>query len=217
MSFINHPKVYERLDWSVKNNTPIVINTIPIKSHEDEEEESSDSSSDDSSLSFNYDAKFSLGELRKMCDNVIPEDVIFNYHRFLIWNEKIQRTQGHVNLKFISLTVPPNTKLVVHNKKKEFGNTKQSQMISYLRNKIREFIRLCDIKDYIIVFEQTRTGLIHSHICYIPPEDFIETYKDLADVMEYNTYKKMTLNIVEENVTDIDQLLCYLCKIKYLA
>lgn len=212
MPFINHPKVYERLDWSVKNNIPIVINTTPIKSHKDEEEESSDSNSDDSSLIFNYDAKFSLGELRELCDNDVPEDVIFNYHRFLIWNEKVKSD----NLKFISLTVPPNIKLVVHNKTKEFGNSKQSQQLSFLKNKIREWIRLCNIKDYIIVFEQTRTGLIHSHICYIPPDNFEETYKDLSDIMNYNTYKKMTLNIVEENVTDIDQLLCYLCKIKYL-
>ena len=212
MSFINHPKVYERLDWSVKNNTPHVINTTPIKSHEDEEDESSDSNSEDSTLSFNYDAKYTLGELRVLCDNAIPEDVMFNYHRFLIWNEKVKSD----NIKFISLTVPPNTKLVVHNKTKEFGNSKQSQQLSYLRNKIREWIRLCNIKDYIIVFEQTKSCLIHSHILYIPPDNFEETYKDLADVMNYNTYKKMSINIVEEDVTDIDRLLCYMCKIKYL-
>lgn len=214
MSFINHAKVYERLDWNNNTYVPNVINTIPLERHEDEEKESSDSSSEDSTLSFQYDAKFSLGELRRMCDNAIPDVVILQYHRFLLWFEKVKYNLD--NLKFISLTVPPNTPLVVHNKKKEFGNSKQSQQTSYLRNKIREWIRLCNIKDYIIVFEQTKIGLIHAHITYIPPLDFEETFKDLSDVMGYNTYKKMSINIVEENVNDIQNLLCYMCKIKYL-
>lgn len=213
MRIINHPKVYERLNWENNSNIPIVINKR-IKTYDEDEKESSDCNSEDSNSSFNYGVVHNLGELRQICADDIPEDVIFQYHRFLLWNNQINHYYDEPDLKFISLTVPPNTKITVHKKTTEYGNSKCVNQLSYLRNKIREWIKLCNINSYIIVFERFKSQIIHAHILYIPPLTLEEGYKDLSEIMGYNTYKKMTINIVEEDVTEINKLLLYLCKLK---
>lgn len=148
--------------------------------------------------------------LGQPCPSIdVPIIVIFYYNEMLRWYNEYKLK----NLMFVTLTVPPSTKIVVHKKKIEYGCVKNIEQLRYLRNKIYEFWRTAEIDKYIIVFEITKLGVIHAHMLYVEPDDYSEGYKDLAHIMGYNTYKKQTVNVVESKAFD-EGIIDYLCKIE---
>lgn len=115
------------------------------------------------------------------------------------------------DIRFITLTCPPTQIIKIHNKNKQYGTCKIDDQLRYLRNKIYEYLNCCKITKYIIVFEVTKKMIIHSHMLVID-EGSCESYKDLAHIMGYDTYKKMTVNIVEKACDE--NIIKYLLKIE---
>lgn len=118
------------------------------------------------------------------------------------------------NAYFLSLNIPPDTNVVIRKKKTKYFLLPFHHQIRYLRNIIYTCLRENKITKYIIVFELTKNGIIHAHICgnfdEYHPSCFRSSYCSLLNI---NTIKKSEINCNIVKVTS-KSIFEYLCKIE---
>jgi hypothetical protein len=138
--------------------------------------------------------------------------IVLLYHKLMTDWYNYYSLKYKKEARFTTLTVPPEQKTTLHNKKVIYGSMKIKEQIKYLRNKITEFFIKLKIEEYMIIYELTRNGQIHAHFVFFDIEEYPESYKDLAFIMGYETYKKIKINIVEKECTG-SSICYYLCKL----
>lgn len=201
---------YERLNWTVALQRPIIKYESHLFTIGDEDMKPCDVMEVIKDSTIIVKGVAELGRLRLSEDT--EKHYLKMYHNEMLkWFEKYNTFENKI--LFTTLTVPPNETLKVHKKNQQYGCVKHPEQIRYLRTKIYDFFKCCDINKYIIVYEVTRNLIIHAHIVYVQNEEITEGYKDLAHIMGYNTFKKIQINIVEKYVNDVG-VINYLCKLE---
>lgn len=206
---------YERLDYSKTLYRPIVKFALQdvylVNDLEDSLKEQSECIvlKEDSEMSLSGRSS-SWSTTPEYMDMTNRENVLkYYYEKMNSW----YTTYNKLDIRFITLTVPPTQNITVHKKKRQYGTCKIDDQLRYLRNKIYEYFKSCKIEKYVLVFEVTKKMIIHAHML-VCDEQITESYKDLSMIMGYDTYKKMTVNIVEKEC-DIN-IIEYLLKIEII-
>lgn len=224
---INSSHSYERLDWNHSTFRPIYSHYTNNVIKEEIIKDVSDCDVNNSLDDLETGRQGNLVTLspleiptaqinthkQELCNN-IPGQYSEPHNHIKNQFEKINKFPFTPNSYFITFTVPPDTKVKIRNKEYKYFLLKIVDQLRYLKNLIyRTLNEEKTIKDYIITFEITAKGIVHSHCIFDCPVNHPSSVRNIySTLLNIKTLKKAEINC---NFGKCDRSVAfYICKIE---